>query len=81
MTVITRYKAEIRFAVILIAVVTLSIWASRFIPDAYFDGAVTPILMSASTAVALCCTWITVRHTEGYRMRRIWTWTLSKPVL
>ena len=76
MTTITHYKAEIRFAVVLFAVVALSVWASQYIPDEYFDGAVTPILMSASTAVALCCAWITVRHTEGYRMRRIWAWTL-----
>jgi len=76
MTAITHYKAEIRFAVILTAVVALSMWASRYIPDEYFDGAITPILMSASTAIALCCAWITVRHSEGYRMRRIWAWTL-----
>lgn len=76
MTAITHYKAEIRFAVIPTAVVALSMWASRYIPDEYFDGAITPILMSASTAVALCCAWITVRHSEGYRMRRIWAWTL-----
>ena len=76
MTAITHYKAEIRFAVILTAVVALSMWASRYISDEYFDGAITPILMSASTAVALCCAWITVRHSEGYRMRRIWAWTL-----
>lgn len=76
MTAITHYRAEIRFAVILTAVVALSMWASRSIPDEYFDGAITPILMSASTAVALCCAWITVRHSEGYRMRRIWAWTL-----
>lgn len=76
MNVFTQYKAEIRFAVILVAVVAFSLWASRFIPDDYFDGAITPILMSASTAVALCCAWITARHTEGYRLRRIWAWTL-----
>ncbi len=33
MTAITHYKAEIRFAVILTAVVALSMWASRYIPD------------------------------------------------
>lgn len=76
MNVFTHYKAEIRFAVILVAVVAFSLWASRFIPDDYFDGAITPILMSASTAVALCCAWITARHTEGYRMRRLWVITL-----
>lgn len=76
MNVFTHYKAEIRFAVILVAVVAFSLWATRFIPDDYFDGAITPILMSASTAVALCCAWITARHTEGYRLRRIWAWTL-----
>ena len=74
--IIFHYKAEIRFAVILTAIVALSIWASRFIPEEYFDSAITPILMSASTAVALCCAWISFRHTEGYRMRRIWGWTL-----
>lgn len=76
MNVFTHYKAEIRFAVILVAVVAFSLWASRFIPDDYFDGAITPILMSASMAVAFCCAWITARHTEGYRLRRIWAWTL-----
>ena len=76
MNVFTQYKAEIRFAVILVTVVAFSLWASRYIPGDYFDGAITPILMSASTAVALCCAWITARHTEGYRLRRIWAWTL-----
>ena len=76
MTAFTHYKAEIRFAAILIALVALSILASRYIPDEYFDGAITPILMSASTAVALCCAWITSRHTERYRVRRIWAGTL-----
>ena len=77
MTSINHYRAEIRFILILTAVVVLSIWASRFIPDDYFDSAITPILMSASTAVALCCAWITARHTEGYRVRRIWVFTLA----
>lgn len=76
MTTLTHYKAEIRFAVILTAIVALSIWASRFIPDEYFDNAITPILMSASTAVAFCLAWITARHTEGYRMRMLWVITL-----
>ena len=73
---ITHYKAEMRFAATLLVVVALSVWASHYIPDAYFDSAITPILMSASMAVALCCAWITFRHVEGYRLRRIWGWTL-----
>ena len=76
MTITTHYKAVIRFAVILTAVVAASIWASRYIPDQYFDGAITPILMSASTAVALCLGWVTFRHTEGYRARKLWVFTL-----
>lgn len=76
MSSITHYKAEMRFAATLLVVVALSVWASHYIPDAYFDSAITPILMSASTAVALCCAWITFRHVEGYRLRRIWGWTL-----
>lgn len=76
MNFINHYRAEFRFILILVAVVALSIWASRFIPDDYFDSAITPILMSASTAVALCCAWITARHTEGYRVRKIWFFTL-----
>lgn len=76
MNLINHYRAEFRFSLILVAVVALSIWASRFIPDDYFDSAITPILMSASTAVALCCAWITARHTEGYRVRKIWFFTL-----
>lgn len=76
MNLINHYRAEFRFILILVAVVALSIWASRFIPDDYFDSAITPILMSASTAVTLCCAWITARHTEGYRVRKIWFFTL-----
>lgn len=76
MNFINHYRAEIQFAFILIAVVALSIWASHFIPADYFDMAITPILMSASTAVALCCAWITTRHTEGHRVRIIWVVTL-----
>lgn len=76
MTVITHYKAEIRFAAVLAAVVALSVWASHYIPDAYFDGTITPILMSASTAIAFCCAWLTIRHVESRRMRRTWTFTL-----
>ena len=76
MSSITHYKAEMRFAATLLVVVALSVWASHYIPDAYFDSAITPILMSASMAVALCCAWITFRHVEGYRLRRIWGWTL-----
>lgn len=76
MSAIPHYKAELRFALILVALTALSIRVSLYVPDEYFDNAITPILMSASTAVALCCAWITSRHTEGYRMRRIWAWTL-----
>ena len=76
MSSITHYKAEMRFAATLLVVVALSVWASHYIPDAYFDSAITPILMSASMAVALCCAWITFRHVEGYRLRRIWGRTL-----
>lgn len=77
MTSINHYRVEIRFILILAAVVALSIWASRYIPAEYFDSAVTPVLMSASTAVALCCAWITARHMEGHRVRRIWVFTLA----
>lgn len=76
MTVLSHYKAENRFAALLLAIVALSVWASHYIPDAYFDSAVTPILMSASTAVAFCCAGITYRHTDGQRIRRIWAGTL-----
>ncbi|MBP5397367.1 MAG: AraC family transcriptional regulator [Bacteroidales bacterium] len=76
MTIFTHYKYELCFAVILTATVALSMWASRFIPGEYFDGAITPILMSASTAIAFCCAWITFRHTEGDRARLVWGWTL-----
>ena len=76
MTIFTHYKYELCFAVILTATVALSMWASRFIPGEYFDGAITPILMSASTAIAFCCAWITFRHTDGDRARLVWGWTL-----
>lgn len=64
MSAISHYKAELRFALILVALTALSIRVSRYVPDEYFDNAITPILMSASTAVALCCAWITSRLDE-----------------
>lgn len=76
MNFLNHYKAEVRFAVILFGVVVLSIGVSHYISPEYFDGAITPILMSASTAVALCFAWITSRHTEGYRVRKLWVFTL-----
>ena len=76
MRYIIHYRAEIRFALVLAFLVAISIWASEYIPGEYFDGVITPVLMTAATAVSLTFAWAISRHTDGYRLRRVWAWTL-----
>ena len=76
MRYIIHYRAEIRFALVLAFLVAISIWASEYIPAEYFDCVITPVLMTAATAVSLTFAWAISRHTDGYRLRRVWAWTL-----
>lgn len=76
MRYIIHYRAEIRFALVLAFLVAISIWASEYIPAEYFDRVITPVLMTAATAVSLTFAWAISRHTDGYRLRRVWAWTL-----
>lgn len=71
-----QYKSGIVFAVVLGAMVALSIRLSLYIPDNVFDSFVSPILVVASTAVALSGAWTTFRHTDGLAFRKVWAWTL-----
>ena len=76
MRYIIHYRAEIRFALVLAFLVAISVWASEYIPAEYFDWVITPVLMTAATAVSLTFAWAISRHTDGYRLRRVWAWTL-----
>lgn len=76
MRYLARYKSAALFALILAVVVGVSVWASRFIPGDYFDSVITPVLMTISATVAFVGAWVVSRHTDGYRFRRAWAWTL-----
>jgi AraC-like DNA-binding protein len=67
-----KHKAGIFFAVVLTVCVLLSMWLSHFIPDAYFDSVITPILTVAVTAIEISGAIIIFKHSEGLRIRKVW---------
>lgn len=72
----TQYKSVLSFAVILAACVALSLWLSRYIPEALFNNQLSPVLFACTVAVALVGAWIIFRHSDGLRFRKAWGWTL-----
>ncbi len=71
-----KYKDAIRFLPIIAAFVATSILLSRYISDYYFDSVIAPVLIICSTAIALFCSWVTFRHADGLRTRKVWGWTV-----
>lgn len=70
------YKSVIRFAAILSACVALSLWLSRYIPEALFNNQLSPILFACTVAVAFSGAWVIFRHTDKLRFRTAWGWTM-----
>lgn len=76
MRYIIRFRSAFLFGLILAILTGISVWVSHYIPDDYFDNVLSPFLMTVSASVALLGTWAVSRHTDGYRFRRAWAWTL-----
>ena len=66
------YKSEVLFGLILLGLVAVSTYLSRFIPDAVFDHVLTPVLNACTFAVAFAGAWIIFRHSEGLLFRKLW---------
>jgi len=62
--IVREYKSEIYFGLILAAVVTVSIYFSRFIPDRMFDMQITPALNVTTSTVALFGAWLMNENPE-----------------
>ena len=69
---ISQYKSGVIFSIILATCVVLSLWLSHYIPDAYFDNVLTPIMLVSATTVALGGAWVVFKHSEGLRVRKAW---------
>lgn len=71
-----KYKSSLLFCIILTVCVGLSMWLSHFIPEDYFDHVITPILFVCASSIALSGAWISIRRSEGLRVRKVWGYTL-----
>lgn len=71
-----KYQSGVIFCLSLTACVVVSLWLSQWIPTAYFDNVVTPILVVCTTTVALVGAWLMFRHSDGLRIRKAWGSTL-----
>ena len=77
-----NYRSEVVFGAVMVAVVVLSSYLARFIPDTVYDTVLTPLFNIATFTAAFACAWIVFRHTENIRIRRMWclallTWGLG----
>lgn len=63
------YRSEVFFFLILSALVALSHWLSRFIPENYIFNVVLPVQHGAITSTCLISAWMLFRHSEGMRIR------------
>ena len=70
------YGAEVVFFVVLLVVLGLSTWLSRFIPPDLYDGVLTPIFNTCTFAVAFSGAWLIFRHAGDMRVRRFWGYAL-----
>lgn len=66
------YKAEFGFAFILIGVIVLSAWLSRYIPEEVFDVYINPAMSVAFAAVCFYGAVLCLIHHKGIKVRRLW---------
>lgn len=64
-----NYHSELFFFLVLSALVALSHWLSRFIPENYIFNVVLPVQHGAITSTCLIGAWMLFRHSEGMRIR------------
>lgn len=72
MNYLTKYAEEVRFILILMVCVILSLWLSSYIPGPVFDSIISPSLIACSVTVSLAGAWMVFRHAEGLRTRKLW---------
>ncbi|MBO6073576.1 MAG: AraC family transcriptional regulator [Paludibacteraceae bacterium] len=71
-----NYKSEVIFGVVMVVIVALSTYLSRFIPDDVYDNVLTPVFNVCTCTVAFVGMWFIFRHSEQMRIRRLWGWAL-----
>ena len=76
-----NYQSELIFGVLMVAIVMLSSYLAQFIPAVIYDNVLTPAFNVGTVTAAFTCAWITFRHVENIRIRRMWglallTWGL-----
>ena len=71
-----NYKSEVIFGVVMVAIVALSTYLSRFIPDDVYDNVLTPLFNVCTFVVAIVGAWFIFRHSEQMRIRSLWGWAL-----
>jgi AraC-like DNA-binding protein len=71
-----NYKSEVIFGVVMVAIVALSTYLSRYIPDDVYDNILTPVFNVCTCTVAFGGAWFIFRHSEHMRIRRLWGWAL-----
>ena len=71
-----NYKSEVLFGVVMVALVVLSTYLSRFIPDNIYDTILTPAFNVGTFTAAFAGMWIIFRHVEHLRIRRAWGYAL-----
>lgn len=64
-----NYHSELFFFLVLSALVALSHWLSRFIPENYIFDVVLPVQHGAIISTCLFSAWMLFRHSEGMRIR------------
>ena len=71
-----NYKSEVIFGVVIVAIVVLSSYLARFIPDSIYDNVLTPVFNVGTFTAAFACAWIVFRHSENLRIRHMWVYAL-----
>ena len=66
------YKAEFGFGFILIGVIVLSAWLSRYIPEEVFDVYINPAMSVAFAAICFYGAVLCLIHDKGIKVRRLW---------
>lgn len=67
-----NYKSEAVFGLVLMAVLILSTFLSRLIPEDFFDSFLNPALSFAFAVVCFFGAALCLRHLENNRIRKVW---------
>ena len=67
-----EYESEFVFGLVTVAIVALSSYLARFIPDDVYDNVLTPMFNVSTFVVAFVGAWFIFRHSENMLIRRLW---------